>query len=85
MTTAQYETLVDLRQEGWDLSELLPQPSENVIAARLEELEKAVADFEKGRSELSPEMGSQRLLQHLQTYNDLLKQLLEWSLSTEVA
>jgi oligoendopeptidase F len=75
LTTTQSEALADVRQEGWDLSELLPQPSEQIIAARLEELEQAVADFEKGRSDLSPEMGSALLLEKVQAYNDLLSQL----------
>ena len=65
MTTTQFETLVDIEQEGWDLSELLPEPSEEVIATHLQELEDAVADFEKDRSTLSPEMGSDRLLERL--------------------
>jgi len=75
MTVTQFETLEKLQQEGWDLSELLPEPSEKVIAARLEELEKAVAEFEKGRSELSPEMGSNRLLEQLKIYDELMSRL----------
>ena len=75
MTTTQFETLAGLKQEAWDLTELLPEPSEEIIAARLAELEEAVAQFEKGRSELSPDMGSARLLEQVQTYDDLLSRL----------
>jgi len=75
MTIAQFATSQGPRQEGWDLSELLPQPSEEVIAARLEELEETVADFEKSRSDLSPDMGTAGLTEWLKTYEDLLSQL----------
>lgn len=75
MTTTQSETLPGLRQEAWDLSELLPEPTEEVIAARLGELEVAVSEFEKGRSQLSPEMGSELLLAKLEAYDDLVSQL----------
>ena len=63
MTTTQFEILEDLRQEGWDLSELLPEPSEEIIAARLEELDASVTEFEKSRTELAPEMRSERVLE----------------------
>jgi oligoendopeptidase F len=64
--------LQGLTQEAWDLAELLPEPSEEIILSRLEELETAVRDFERARDELSPEMSSSRLLELVQDYNDLL-------------
>ncbi len=75
MTTTPSATIAGLRQEGWDLSELLPEPTEEVIAQRLEDLEQAAAKFEKGRSSLSPEMGSAGLLEQVQSYDDLMSKL----------
>jgi len=75
VTTTQTGVLKDLRQAGWDLSELLPEPSEEVIAARLEELEVRVSAFEERRQELSPDMGSEKLLEVQQDYEDLLSRL----------
>ena len=75
MTTTPVEALEGLKQEAWDLSELLPEPSGEIIASRLAELEEVVAEFEKGREALSPEMGSTRLLETLKTYDELLSRL----------
>ena len=75
MTTTQSEILEDLRQEGWDLSELLPEPSEEIIAERLAALEASVTEFEKARSELAPGMGSERVLELLKLYDELMSQL----------
>ena len=75
MTTTELGVLKDLHQEGWDLSELLPEPTEEVIAARLEELEVRVTAFEEKRPELSPDLGSGRLLEIQQDYEDLLSRL----------
>jgi oligoendopeptidase F len=43
-------------QRTWDLAELLPEPSEEVVAARLAELETGVAGFERLRETLDPGM-----------------------------
>ena len=75
MTTTQFETLKDLRQEGWDLSELLPEPSEAIIADRLAELDKSVSEFEGFRDELAPDMSPGRVLELLERYDSLLSQL----------
>jgi oligoendopeptidase F len=75
VTTTQIETLEGLRQEGWDLSELLPEPSEEVIATRLAELEVSVTEFERSRSGLAPDMGSERVLELLKLYDALMSQL----------
>ena len=42
--------------KGWDLSELLPQPTEDVISGRLAEIEEAVTAFEARRADLHPDM-----------------------------
>ena len=75
MTVTQFEVLEELHQEGWDLSELLEEPSERVISERLSELESAVAELETTREELSPKLDSNRLLELLKTYENLLSQL----------
>lgn len=75
MTTTETGILRDLRQAGWDLSELLPEPTEQIISARLEELDARVAAFEERRRELSPDMGWERLLAIQQGYEDLLSRL----------
>ena len=50
MTTKQYEL------SGWDLSDLLTEPSEEVVSAQLAALEDAVTALEGRRDDLSPEM-----------------------------
>ena len=75
MTTTPSTTLADLKQEAWDLSELLPEPSDKEISARLEELEEAVSDFERGRQDLSATMGSAELLDKVRAYDALLSRL----------
>ncbi|HYL05668.1 MAG TPA: M3 family oligoendopeptidase [Thermoanaerobaculia bacterium] len=55
--TAPSPTIYELR--GWDLSELLPAPSEAEIARRFAELEAALAQFEQSRESLAP--GSARI------------------------
>jgi oligoendopeptidase F len=56
---------------GWDLSELLPAPSEEVIARRFAELEAALQIFEASRSSLSAAMEPQQLLAILRRYEEL--------------
>lgn len=54
MTTVTAPTTTCYQLRDWDLSELLPAPSEEVIARRLAELESALRDFEASRARLSP-------------------------------
>jgi oligoendopeptidase F len=56
---------------GWDLSELLPEPSEEVFAARLADLESAVAAFERRRSDLDPRMEPRAFLAIVRQYEEL--------------
>src|SRR5687768_10885519 len=42
--------------KGWDLSELLAQPTDEVISTRLGEIEAAVSAFEARRADLRPDM-----------------------------
>ena len=59
----------------WDLSEILPEPSEPVIADRFARLEAAVADFESCRARLSPDMDPAELLAILKRYEALSETL----------
>jgi oligoendopeptidase F len=56
---------------GWDLSELLPDPNEEAVAARLAEIETATTAFEQRRAELAPDMDPARFLEILQEYKHL--------------
>lgn len=58
---------------GWDLSELLPQPTEEVISARLAEIEAAVAAFEARRRDLHPDMQPEIFLEILRHYEALIE------------
>ncbi|HEY0511424.1 MAG TPA: M3 family oligoendopeptidase [Thermoanaerobaculia bacterium] len=59
----------------WDLSELLPEPSESVFAARLAELDAAVTAFERRRADLDPQMEPARFLEILGQYKHLTERL----------
>ncbi len=56
---------------GWDLSELLPAPSEEVIARRFAELEAALLVFEASRPSLAPAMEPPQLLAVLRRFEEL--------------
>lgn len=56
MTTSPASTATRYELSGWDLSELLEEPSDEIIARELERLEQAVVRFEKQREILSPAM-----------------------------
>src|SRR5262245_59061543 len=60
---------------GWELSELLPSPSEDVFAARLAELEAALVAFEQRRADLHPGMDPRVFLDLLRQYEDLVNRL----------
>jgi oligoendopeptidase F len=54
MTTITAPRTTTWQLRGWDLSELLPSPSEEVIAQRFAELESALQEFEACRASLAP-------------------------------
>ncbi|HVG10028.1 MAG TPA: M3 family oligoendopeptidase [Thermoanaerobaculia bacterium] len=60
--------------KGWDLSELLAQPTDEIISARLGEIEAAVSAFEARRADLHPEMDPSTFLEILRQYEALLEQ-----------
>lgn len=55
----------------WDLSELLPEPSEQVTAERLADLEESVAAFESRRDSLTPGMDAGEFLDALRHYEQV--------------
>jgi oligoendopeptidase F len=56
---------------GWDLSELLPEPSEAVFASRLAALDAAVTAFELRRADLDPGMEPAAFLAVVRQYEEL--------------
>lgn len=59
---------------GWDLSELLPEPSEALIDERLGQVEETVLTFEGLRDKLSPDMDPEILLAAVRQYEHLIEQ-----------
>jgi oligoendopeptidase F len=55
----------------WDLSELLPEPSEEQLSSRLASVESAVAAFEERRADLEPQMDPRAFLSILRQYEEL--------------
>jgi oligoendopeptidase F len=62
-------------QTSWDLSALLPEPSEAVISERLDDLERAVEAFEKRRADLTAVIAKSTFLQILGECEALLEQV----------
>jgi len=59
---------------GWDLSKLLPEPSEALIAERLAQLEENVLTFEGLRDKLSPEMEPEILVAAVRQSEAIIEQ-----------
>jgi oligoendopeptidase F len=80
MTTITAPSTTAYQLRGWDLSELLPAPTEEVIAGRLAELESALREFEASRATLAAgggvrsHMSPQQLLAILRRYEALSEQ-----------
>jgi oligoendopeptidase F len=60
---------------GWDLSELLPEPSETVFAAWLADVDRAATAFESRRASLDPRMDPTELLAILRQYEALIHRI----------
>ena len=60
---------------GWDLTELLPEPTADLISARLAELEQAVAAVEAERLTLGATMETAALLALLQQLEEIFQQM----------
>src|SRR5689334_20860005 len=65
------KTLPTYTLTSWDLSELLPEPSQEVFSARFADLESAVASFERRRADLDPQMDPRAFLSILRQYEEL--------------
>jgi oligoendopeptidase F len=78
MTTIAAPSTTAYQLRGWDLSELLTAPSEEVIARRLAELEAALQEFEQARQELPPPaapLSPQQLLAIVKRYEAISEQI----------
>ena len=60
---------------SWDLSELLSEPSEEIFATRLADLDAALTAFEARRADLHPGMEPRVFLDILRQYEDLANRL----------
>lgn len=60
---------------GWDLTELLPEPSETMISERLASLEERVQAFVARREQLDPEMEPGLLVEIMDQYEALVEQV----------
>jgi oligoendopeptidase F len=58
----------------WDLSQLLEEPSDTLIAERLAELESSVAAFESRRTSLRPQMEPGEFRDALRQYEQIIEQ-----------
>jgi oligoendopeptidase F len=75
MTVTDSLDVGQLEPTAWDLSELLPEASEEVIVERLASLEVMVQAFEGRRDGLSAEMGQAALLEVVRQYEALVAQV----------
>jgi len=62
---------------GWNLSELLPEPTEAILSERLAELERKVQAFVAIRDDLDPEMDPALLLNLMGQYEELIEMILK--------
>ena len=75
MTVSHSLEIANLEPAAWDLTELLPEPTEEVIVERLASIEVLVQSFENRREDLSAEMGQEKLLEVLQQYESLVEKV----------
>ena len=75
MTVSHNLEIASLEPAAWDLTELLPEPTEEVIVERLASIEVMVQSFENRRGDLSADMGQEKLLEVLQRYESLVEKV----------
>lgn len=75
MTVTDSLDVGQLEPTAWDLSELLPEASEEMLVERLASLEVMVQSFEGSRDGLSAEMGQAALLEVARQYEALVAQV----------
>jgi oligoendopeptidase F len=73
--TIQTKNAVEYNLSRWDLSEMLPAPTEEIIRERLDNLEESVQTFEAARETLSPDMDPEQLLAIIQQYEATAEQI----------
>ncbi|MCB0116938.1 MAG: M3 family oligoendopeptidase, partial [Caldilineaceae bacterium] len=73
--TVQLKDAVDYKPSRWDLSEMLPAPTETLIRERLDNLEEGVQTFEAARANLSADMDPEQLLAILRQYEATAEQV----------
>ncbi|MBX3001139.1 MAG: M3 family oligoendopeptidase [Caldilineaceae bacterium] len=72
--TVQTKDTVEYKLSGWDLSKLLPAPTEDLIKERLDNLEENVETFEAARPKLSTQMEPDQLLAMVKQYEAITEQ-----------
>jgi oligoendopeptidase F len=75
MTVSRTPNVAELKPSSWDLTELLAEPTEEIIADRLASLEIEVQAFEAWRSDLSADLGRPVLVELVRQYEALVEQL----------
>jgi oligoendopeptidase F len=75
MTVSNSLEVGELEPKAWELTELLSEPSEEVIVERLASLEVMVQSVEGRRGDLSADMGQQELLEVVRQYEALVEQV----------
>jgi len=75
MTVMTDSTTTTYQLGPWDLSDLLPDASEEAVAGRLAGLEAAVAAFESHRETLQPSMPRAEFLDVLRQYRELIEEM----------
>ena len=68
---------VEYKQKTWDLSELLPEPREELVSARLEELGKAVSEIEAARPRLDSDLDPREYLDLVRSYEAIVERVYE--------
>jgi len=79
MTLTTLEAKTSYQLSRWDLSELLPETSEEVVARRIAAIEKEVAAFEVRRAHLAPGMDPALFLDSVRQYEAILQGMNELS------
>ena len=75
MTVSHSLEIGKLEPAAWDLTELLPEPSEEVIVERLASIDVMVQSFESRRGDLSADMGQDKLLEVARQYETLVEEV----------
>lgn len=73
MNLTQVDSDIEQPPVRWDLTELLPEPSEAEISARLEALDETVRELETWRGRLSPDMDRSDFRRLLMVYERVLE------------